>query len=64
MVRLAGNFGLPALPCAGLPGQAAGAFKKVVGSRQWPKVYDLCHTFLHVARVRKHMDMQELQTST
>ena len=36
MVRLAGNFGLPALPCAGLPGQAAGAFKKVVGSRQWP----------------------------
>ena len=29
-------------------------------SRQWPEVYDLCHTFLHVARVRKHTDMQEL----
>ena len=28
--------------------------------RQWPKVYDLCHTFLHVARVRKHTDMREL----
>ena len=23
-------------------------------SRQWPEVYDLCHTFLHVARV-KHL---------
>ena len=22
-------------------------------SRQWPEVYDLCHTFLHVARVTK-----------
>ena len=22
-------------------------------SRQWPKVYNLCHTFLHVARVKK-----------
>ena len=28
--------------------------------RQWPEVYDLCHTFLHVARVRKHTDMPEL----
>ena len=27
--------------------------------RQWPEVYDLCHTFLHVARVRKHTDMRE-----
>ena len=24
--------------------------KKSVGFRQWPEVYDLCHTFLHVAR--------------
>ena len=28
--------------------------------RQWPEVCDLCHTFLHVARVRKHTDMREL----
>ena len=28
--------------------------------RQWPEVYDLRHTFLHVARVRKHTDMREL----
>ena len=27
--------------------------------RQWPEVYDLCHTFLHVAQVRKHTDMRE-----
>ena len=32
-------------------------------SRQWPKVYDLCHTFLHVARVRKLTDMLELHAS-
>ena len=30
-----------------------------VGPRQWPQVYDLTH-FLHVARVRKHMDMRKL----
>ena len=29
-------------------------------NRQWPEVYDSCHTFLHVARVRKHTDMREL----
>ena len=23
-------------------------------SRQWPEVYDLCHTFLHVAQVKQH----------
>ena len=28
--------------------------------RQWPEVYDLCHTFLHVVLVRKHTDMREL----
>ena len=28
--------------------------------RQWPEVYDSCHTFLHVARVRKHTDIREL----
>ena len=28
-------------------------------SRQWPEVYDLCHTCLHVSRVRKHTDMRE-----
>ena len=27
--------------------------------RQWPEEYDSCHTFLHVARVRKHTDMRE-----
>ena len=26
--------------------------------RQWPKVYDLCHTFLYVARVKTHTDMR------
>ena len=28
-------------------------------SRQWPEVYDLCHTFLHIARVRKHTAMRK-----
>ena len=32
-------------------------FRVVV--RQCPKVYDSCHTFLHVVRVRKHTDMRE-----
>ena len=27
--------------------------------RQWPEVYDLCHTFLHVARVKKPTAMRE-----
>ena len=30
-----------------------------VGARQWPEVYDLCHTFLHFARVTKHAPMRE-----
>ena len=30
-----------------------------LSSRQWPEVYDFCHTFLHVARVQKHTDMRE-----
>ena len=33
----------------------------IAPTRQWPKVYDLCHTFLHVTLARKHTDMQELQ---
>ena len=36
------------------------AYHEAFCSRQWPEVYDLCHTFLHVARVRKHTDMREL----
>ena len=32
--------------------------------RQWPKVYDSCHTFLHVAQARKHTDMLELHALT
>ena len=32
----------------------------LLASRQWPKVCELCHTFLHVARVRNYIDMQEL----
>ena len=28
-------------------------------NRQWPKIYDLCHTFLHVARVKKPTAMRE-----
>ena len=27
--------------------------------RQWPEVYDSCHTFLHVARVKKPTAMRE-----
>ena len=37
-----------------------GKLNVIVYSRQWPEVYDSCHTFLHVARVRKHTDMREL----
>ena len=33
---------------------------EVVKSRHWSEVYDIYHTFLHVARVRKHTDMREL----
>ena len=32
--------------------------------KQWLKIYDLCHTFLQVALVRKHTDMLELNTLT
>ena len=32
----------------------------IPGSRQWPEVYDLCHTFLHVAQVKKLTAMREL----
>ena len=28
-------------------------------TRQWPEVYDLCHTFLHFARVKKPTAMRE-----
>ena len=36
------------------------ASSQLVGeTRQWPEVYDLCHTFLHVALVRKHTNMRE-----
>ena len=31
----------------------------LTSSRQWPEVYDLCHTFLHVEQVKKHMAMPE-----
>ena len=31
-----------------------------VAARQWPEVYDLCHTFLNVVLVRKNTDMLEL----
>ena len=27
-------------------------------NRQFPEVYDFCHTFLHVAQVKKHTDMR------
>ena len=32
-------------------------------SRQWPEVYDLCHTFLHVAQVKKPTAMRELHAT-
>ena len=35
-----------------------------LSGRQWFKVYDLCHAFLHVARVRKHTDMREFHGKT
>ena len=28
--------------------------------RQWPKVYDFCHTFMHVEQVKKHIAMREM----
>ena len=28
-------------------------------NRQWPEVYDLCHTFLHVERVKEPTAMRE-----
>ena len=28
-------------------------------NRQFPEVYGFCHTFLHVAQVKKHTDMRE-----
>ena len=31
----------------------------ILRSRQWPEVYDLCHTFLHVALVKKPTAMRE-----
>ena len=31
--------------------------------RQWPEVYDLCHTFLHIARVKKPTAMRESRAS-
>ena len=33
--------------------------EKAKSIRQWPEVYDSCHTFLHIVQVRKHKDMQE-----
>ena len=30
----------------------------------WAVVYDSCHTFLHVVRVRKHTDMRELHAKS
>ena len=51
----------PRIPCT-----LHTAFTEAVPSvlvRQWPEVYDLCHTFLHVApqlaRVKKPTAMRE-----
>ena len=51
--RLTGVGG--ALSRRGMACAAANA----AADRQWPEVYDSCHIFLHVARVRKHTDMRE-----
>ena len=32
-------------------------------TRQWPEVYDLCHTFFHVARLLKPTAMRESRDS-
>ena len=32
----------------------------MLSTRQWPQVNDLCHTFSHVARVKKYTNMQEM----
>ena len=37
----------------------AGENSKAMSPRQWPEVYGLCHTFLHVALVKKHSAMRE-----
>ena len=36
------------------------AYIHIWTARQWPEVYDLCHTFLHVAWVKQHTAMREL----
>ena len=49
---------LPATPThPAPPGPPAHASTR--SARQWPEVYDLCHTFLHVARVKKPTAMRE-----
>ena len=35
-------------------------FSELLTNKQWPKVYDLCHNFLHDALVKKYSNMQEL----
>ena len=52
--------------CIHISGQSVGVGIKIIKSQlslasgPGPKVCDLlCHTFLHVAQVRKHTDMQE-----
>ena len=41
------------------PAEAVRCKSESVPIRQWPEVYDLCHTFLHVARVKKPRAMLE-----
>ena len=35
------------------------SYMSVRVARQWPEVYDSCHTFLDVARVKQHTAMRE-----
>ena len=36
--------------------EGAEAAQDVAPTRPWPEVYDLCHTILHIQRVKKHTD--------
>ena len=52
-------------PAGAPPHGASGHAQQQTGAapRQWPEVYDLCHTFLHVARVKKPTAISAMRES-
>ena len=50
-------------PVIAQPPKGTIPYQRSIATRQWLEVYDLCHTFLHVALDRKHTDMRELHVS-